>query len=148
MSINSGTLSAKISSTSVLNGSLNVPDWIQGEKGEKGDPFTYEDFTQEQLEALRGPAGKDGEVGAVGPAGPAGESGVYVGSTEPTDEDVLVWINPDGEATEGLLTQEEMEEYVAKELENVNVDLSDYYTKEETISAINEALGVIENGTY
>lgn len=26
----------------------------------KGDPFTYEDFTSEQLEALTGPAGKDG----------------------------------------------------------------------------------------
>ena len=24
-------------------------------KGEKGDPFTYEDFTQEQLENLKGP---------------------------------------------------------------------------------------------
>lgn len=26
--------------------------------GKKGDPFTYEDFTPEQLEALRGPEGK------------------------------------------------------------------------------------------
>ena len=29
-------------------------------KGEKGDPFTYEDFTEEQLESLRGPAGAAG----------------------------------------------------------------------------------------
>lgn len=29
----------------------------KGAKGDKGDPFTYEDFTPEQLEALRGPAG-------------------------------------------------------------------------------------------
>jgi hypothetical protein len=29
-------------------------------KGEKGDPFVYEDFTAEQLEALRGQAGQDG----------------------------------------------------------------------------------------
>lgn len=32
----------------------------QGEKGEKGDPFTYDDFTEEQLEALTGPRGEPG----------------------------------------------------------------------------------------
>lgn len=37
------------------NGELN---------GEKGDPFTYEDFTPEQLEALKGEPGKDGENGS------------------------------------------------------------------------------------
>jgi len=31
-----------------------------GQQGEKGDPFTYEDFTPEQLEALQGPPGADG----------------------------------------------------------------------------------------
>jgi hypothetical protein len=30
--------------------------------GEKGDPFTYEDFTPEQLENLRGPKGEDGTM--------------------------------------------------------------------------------------
>ena len=28
---------------------------ITGPKGDKGDPFTYEDFTEEQLAALKGP---------------------------------------------------------------------------------------------
>ena len=28
-----------------------------GPKGDKGDPFTYADFTEEQLAALRGPEG-------------------------------------------------------------------------------------------
>lgn len=37
----------------------------KGLTGDKGDPFTYEDFTLEQLEALRGPAGKDGSDAAV-----------------------------------------------------------------------------------
>lgn len=32
----------------------------QGLKGDKGDPFRYEDFTPEQLEALKGPKGDDG----------------------------------------------------------------------------------------
>lgn len=30
---------------------------IQGAKGDKGDPFEYDDFTPEQLEELRGPTG-------------------------------------------------------------------------------------------
>lgn len=35
----------------------------QGIKGDKGDPFRYEDFTPEQLEALKGPKGDKGEDG-------------------------------------------------------------------------------------
>lgn len=36
----------------------------QGEPGPKGDPFTYADFTPEQLEALKGPKGDKGKDGA------------------------------------------------------------------------------------
>lgn len=36
-----------------------------GAQGEKGDPFTYADFTPEQLEALRGPQGKPGSDATV-----------------------------------------------------------------------------------
>ena len=36
---------------------LRGPRGIQGEKGEKGDAFEYDDFTAEQLEGLRGPKG-------------------------------------------------------------------------------------------
>ena len=32
-------------------------------KGEKGDPFTYADFTSEQLEALKGAKGDKGDTG-------------------------------------------------------------------------------------
>ena len=41
-----------------------------------------------------------------GPVGPTGESGVYVGDTEPTDEEIRVWINPAGEASEALATKQ------------------------------------------
>ena len=41
-----------------------------------------------------------------GPIGPTGESGVYVGDTEPTDEEIRVWINPAGEASEALATKQ------------------------------------------
>ena len=41
---------------------ITVPG-TQGIKGDKGDPFRYEDFTPEQLEALKGPKGDKGEDG-------------------------------------------------------------------------------------
>lgn len=41
-----------------------------------------------------------------GPIGPTGESGVYVGDTEPTDEEIRVWINPAGKASEALATKQ------------------------------------------
>lgn len=50
-----------------------------GAPGEKGDT------------GPQGPAGKDGEKGETG------DSGVYIGQTEPTDPDVNVWIDPNGQ---------------------------------------------------
>ena len=44
-------------------------------QGPKGDAFTYEDFTPEQLAALIGPQGPKGPAGADGAQGPAGADG-------------------------------------------------------------------------
>ena len=44
---------------------ITIPG-TQGIKGDKGDPFRYEDFTPEQLEALKGPKGDKGEDGRDG----------------------------------------------------------------------------------
>ena len=41
-------------------------------KGDKGDAFTYSDFTAEQLAALKG---EKGDTGAIGPQGPKGDTG-------------------------------------------------------------------------
>lgn len=60
-------------------------------------------------EWVKGPPGADGVPGKDG------NPGVYIGTTEPTG-DSLVWINPDGEATEHLVTYQEMVEYVAEQL--------------------------------
>lgn len=35
-----------------------TPEQLEALRGEKGDPFVYDDFTQEQLEALKGEPGK------------------------------------------------------------------------------------------
>ncbi len=63
---------------------------ITGPKGDTGAPFTYSDFTAEQLDSLRGPQGVQGprglkgdtgekgdrgETGIQGPVGPKGEKG-------------------------------------------------------------------------
>ena len=45
----------------------------QGEPGPKGEPFTYADFTPEQLEALKGPKGDKGKDGASATAEKAAE---------------------------------------------------------------------------
>lgn len=55
----------------------NIATFEDGEpeyvlKGDKGDPFTYEDFTPEQLAALQGPKG---DTGATGPQGEKGDKG-------------------------------------------------------------------------
>ena len=44
-------------------------------KGPKGDPFTYEDFTPEQLAALTGPQGPEGKTGPQGAPGEKGNPG-------------------------------------------------------------------------
>lgn len=47
---------------------INVNIGIPGGKGEKGDPFRYEDFTPDQLALLKGPKGEDGLPGKDGKA--------------------------------------------------------------------------------
>lgn len=53
-------------------------DWLaslKGDKGDTGDPFTYDMFTPEQLAALTGPVGPQGETGPQGVQGVQGVQG-------------------------------------------------------------------------
>ena len=62
-----------------------IPDILEQWKASlKGDPFTYDDFTQEQLNGLKGERGP---------------AGIVVSSTEPTDSYHPVWLNSSGEAS-------------------------------------------------
>jgi hypothetical protein len=95
-------------------------------KGQKGEPFKYEDFTEEQLASLKGadgtmsfedltPAQKEslrGEPGQRGEKGNDGDPGVFYGTDAPTDG-TPIWINPDGESAEDYLTVEEVDTVVA-----------------------------------
>ena len=60
----------------VIPGAQGLPG-EQGQRGLKGDPFRYEDFTPEQLEALKGPKGEDG-LSAFNIAQLNGFQGTYV----------------------------------------------------------------------
>ena len=69
-----------------------------GAKGDKGDAFTYSDFTPDQLASLKGEKGDKGDTGNTGAKGDTGDSGVYVGTFAPSDTNVNVWIDSDGES--------------------------------------------------
>ena len=129
-------------------------DGAQGPKGDKGDKG---DTGKQGPKGDTGATGPQGPEGKQGPQGPAGQDGapgadgkdyvltdadkqeiadmvdvsgggiveekeVYVGTDEPTDPEVKLWINPEAESA--------------------------FVTMVEVEAAINEALGVIENGTY
>ena len=44
----------------VVDVKIPIAQGLEGLQGPKGEPFRYEDFTQEQLESLKGPKGDDG----------------------------------------------------------------------------------------
>ena len=69
----------------------------QGIHGEQGKPFTYEDFTEEQLAALKGPKGDKGDVGEKGDVGPPGEQGKAFTYDDFTEEQLKSLIGPPGE---------------------------------------------------
>ena len=116
---------------------LNALKGQQGEpgaKGDKGDAFTYADFTQEQLEALRGPAGKDGSNGLDGKDG---KDGVSVSHTW---NGTSLSITSASGTSEMDLQGPAGQDYVLTQDDKTEiarlVDLSNYYTKTE----IDEAL--------
>lgn len=85
-------------------------------------------------------------VDAANIKGPQGESGVYVGTAAP-ENGVKVWINPDGPGTDlsNYYTKAQTETLVEEAVAGVDIpDLSGYYTKTETENAIDKAIGEIE----
>ena len=73
---------AEINEKQALNGVVSAREGLEGgyiipkgEKGDKGDPFIYDDFTQEQLALLTGPKGDKGDKGDRGLQGLKGDKG-------------------------------------------------------------------------
>lgn len=76
----------------------------KGDKGDKGDPFTYSDFTDGQLEALQGPKGDKGEKGDKGDKGDIGETPVLsIGTVTTVDPTEQADISLSGSAENPIL---------------------------------------------
>ena len=58
-----------------VDSKIEAIELTPGPKGDKGDAFTYNDFTAEQLAALKGEKGAKGDTGDVGAQGPQGVQG-------------------------------------------------------------------------
>ena len=58
-----------------VDSQISTVELTPGPKGDKGDPFTYADFTPEQLAGLKGDKGDTGEQGPQGLQGPKGDTG-------------------------------------------------------------------------
>ena len=66
--------------------------------------FCSEEQVRVQIRQFRGPQGEKGEQG---PQGERGMPGVVIGTVQPDDPGVSVWINPEGGADEGAIASEE-----------------------------------------
>ena len=60
---------------SYVDNAIAAIELTPGPKGDKGDAFTYDDFTPDQLAALKGADGKDGQNGKDGVDGQNGADG-------------------------------------------------------------------------
>lgn len=127
----------------VMNGFEGTEqEWLDSLKGEKGDAFTYDDFTEEQLENLKGETGATGSNGADGITPTIGSNGNWfigdtdtglpsrgetgatgaTGSTGENGRDGYVqYTAGDNITIENNVISAEVPE----------IDLSDYYTKED-----------------
>lgn len=92
-----------------------------GEKGEKGDKGDKGDTGAQGEQGIQGEPGKDGKDGQDGAPGKDGVDGKDYVLTEADKQEIAGMVEVSGE----------------------DVDLSNYYTKEETTAAINEALNAI-----
>lgn len=83
---------------------------IKNQINSKASISDMTDYIEEHKDELKGDKGDTGERGLTG------KSGVYVGTEEPTDPNVNVWINPDGEGTDEIATKE----YVDEAIKNIS----------------------------
>ena len=65
-----------------------------GPVGPKGDIGPMGPTGPQGMQGIQGPAGLSGEKGDKGDPG---SSGVYIGTTPPTDSTINVWIDPNGQ---------------------------------------------------
>lgn len=109
----------------------------QGPKGDKGDPG---EIGPQGAQGIQGPQGPQGNPGAQGPQGPAGQNGNDYVLTDADKQQIAGLVD---------LTNYATTIYVDNAISAIQVpDVSGFQTEEQVNTLINQALGVIENGTY
>ena len=68
---------------------------------------------------------------------------IYVGDSAPTEDGYKVWVKPDEAETTQLASKSYVDEAISN-VEGGNVDLTDYYTKQEIEKVIDDAIDTIE----
>ena len=128
----------------IENASLNVDlsDYVTDDEltqklaGKANATHTHNDYlTNTSLDNYATKAYVEEAIQDVTISGGDGNADVHYGTEEPTDGEVI-WINPDGDP-DIFATKEYVDSAVAKVKPSV-VDLSNYYTKEETDALIPE----------
>ena len=94
----------------------------QGPVGPQGVPGTvsFDELTEEQIASLRG---------GQGPKGEPGDSGVYIGTEPPVDQNVNVWIDPEGAGEFLSEIAQQAAEILQPEVSQIKDDLSDKLPK-------------------
>lgn len=103
-------------------------------KGDPGGHYIPEVDTEGNLSWVASEEDMPAVEGANirGVQGEPGKDTVWVGDEAPTDEYYNVWIAPAGEATDDLLTRQDMTQYVDEKIEAIpEPDLSAYALKSE-----------------
>lgn len=107
---------------STIFGTAYIPDYIAGTQGKDGKS-AYE------IAVEQGYIGTE-EQWLASLKGETGDSDVYVGNTAPTESHYTVWINPDGQGEDVLVTKSDLDEAI-DEVEAQIPDTSTFATKTE-----------------
>ena len=79
----------------------------------------------------QGPQGEPGRDGQDGAPGPTGSSGVALQSSEPTDPNINVWIDPSAQPGEDSPTTNDVEQMINNAIGPINTELSELTDVEE-----------------
>jgi hypothetical protein len=98
------------------NGNIDLTQKIM--KGDKGGYYIPVIDEEGNLTFIPSEDGMEPVEGA-NIIGPQGDAGIHVGAEEPTDEDMLVWVNPNGDVSAYCMTREEVQAYIDMRLKEV-----------------------------
>lgn len=134
----------------LVNGEWEGVPSITGPQGETGPQGPKGEDGRQGIDGAQGPKGDPGEQGPkgdkgdTGAQGPAGDPGVYLGEVAPTDENIKVWINPNGtDIQQEGLTETQVQTMIDSALENYQVPDCGY-SEEAVRQIVDEKIATIE----